>query len=226
MLKNKREIDRLLQEQEKKKDENIKSELSSFLNSKMQQDIYRFVLENETYITANVISQALRSTTIQLNTRVSLTSACGLYSFFTADEIKDAVTQMTQNEVLCSATLKGVYGQFQVLKTNPIHSNALRFLTEPDEKMIRKKKRKGQELTDPEAECCLKQILSKEVLEPADYMDLLLYTELNPAVTAHYIDEIRSKIENAPDEIKKYIRYKKGMADEITKKFLRYYLKK
>ena len=92
--------------------------------------------------------------------------------------------------------------------------------------MIRKKKRKGQELTDPEAEYCLKQILNKEVLEPADYMDLLLYTELNPAVAAHYIDEIRSKIENAPDEIKKYIRYKKGIADEVMKKFLRYYLKK
>lgn len=226
LLKNKREIDRLLQEQEKKKDEKIKSKLSGFLNSKMQQDIYRLVLENETYITANAISQALRGTTIQLNTRVSFTSACGLYSFFTADEIKDAVTRMTQNEILCSATLKGVYGQFKVLKTNPIHSNALRFLTEPDEKMIRKKKRKGQELTDPEAEYCLKQILNKETLEPADYMDLLLYTELNPAVAAHYIDEIRSKIEIAPDEIKKYIRYKKGIADEITKKFLRYYLKK
>ena len=140
--------------------------------------------------------------------------------------MRNAVTQMIQNEVLCSATLKGVYGQFQVLKTSPIHSNALRFLTEPDEKMIRKKKRKGQELTDPEAEYCLKQILNKEALEPADYMDLLLYTELNPAVAAHYIDEIRSKIEIAPDEIKKYIKYKKGIANEITKKFLRYYLKK
>lgn len=196
---------------------------TEYVNSFLIRDIVDFVLVNEQYITANAVTQALRGTTVVLNTQIEATDGCGHHSFESADAVEMQIDALIQHDVLTTRTVNGTYGNFKILKLSPSISSILSELkvachehdTQWSKKLgtvIQKKIRTKGILTDPEAEIyCVHRLLNISSMDVPLYMETFSLLS-NPAVLERHASEIRSLFQAAPDIIQQYVKMRYSQA--------------
>lgn len=215
-----------LAEEEKRK---FRTRYQIFFDSLLARDILEFIIANERYITANAVAQAMRGTTIALDTAIKQTDGCGRYRLIDADEIKGMVKTLTRLAFLQPVSLKGTYGTFEILKVSTALLAAIDRLREAikvedvawskkEEEEIRKKIRENGEMTDLEAEKYLIHVILK-----ADASDVPAFTDLvsllsNTAVTARYEEEIRDCAKRMPDIVRQFVKLRRAQSEDLAEK--------
>lgn len=206
--------------------QNLMNDYSDYVNSFLVRDIIEFVSKNEDYITPRAVTQALRGTAISLNAPIIRTENCGRYSFFSADDVDCKIDMLIQNKVLISKTIKGTYGDFDILKIPQTVSSVLPELKEACLEMeaawsekksmeIQKKIRTKQSLTDPEADQYLQHnLLRNKDFGIAEYMELF-YMISNLAILEKYEDRIICIFNSVPDIVKQYVKLQYSQIQEL-----------
>ena len=219
------ELNRLTEEEEEK----FRTRYRIFFDSLLARDILEFIIANERYITANAVAQAMRGTTIALDTAIKQTDGCGRYRLIDADEIKGMVKILTRLTFLQPVSLKGTYGTFEILKVSTALLADLDRLREAikaedtawskkEEEEIRKKIRENGEMTDLEAEKYLIHVILK-----ADAYDVPAFTDLvsllpNTAVTARHEEEIRDCAKRMPDIVRQFVKLRHTQSEDPAEK--------
>ena len=219
------ELNRLAEEEENK----FRTRYRIFFDSILARDILEFIIANERYITTNAVAQAMRSTTIALDTAIKQTDGCGRYRLIDADEIKGMVKILTRLAFLQPVSLKGTYGTFEILKVSATLLADLDRMREAikaedaawskkEEEEIRKKIRENREMTDLEAEKYLIHVILK-----ADTSDVPAFTDLisllsNAAVTARHEEEIRDCAKRMPDIVRQFIKIRYAQSEDLAEK--------
>lgn len=219
------ELNRLAEEEERK----FRTRYQIFFDSLLARDILEFIIANERYITANAVAQAMRGTTIALDTAIKQTDGCGRYRLIDADEIKGMVKTLTRLAFLQPVSLKGTYGTFEILKVSTALLAAIDRLREAikaedvawskkEEEEIRKKIRENGEMTDLEAEKYLIHVILK-----ADASDVPAFTDLvsllsNTAVTARHEEEIRDCAKRMPDIVRQFVKLRYAQSEDSAEK--------
>lgn len=218
------ELNRLAEEEERK----FRTRYQIFFDSLLARDILEFIIANEHYITANAVAQAMRGTAIALDTAIKKTDGCGRYRLVDADEIKGMVKILTRLTFLQPVSLKGTYGTFEILKVSAVLSTDLDRLRETTkaadaawsgkEEEIRKKIRENKEMTDPEAEWYLINVILR-----ADTSDVPAFTDLtsilsNTVVTARHEEEIRDCAKRMPDIVRQFVKIRRSQSEDMTEK--------
>ena len=219
------ELNRLAEEEERK----FRTRYRIFFDSILARDILEFIIANERYITANAVAQAIRGTTIALDTAIKQTDGCGRYRLIDADEIKGMVKILTRLAFLQPVSLKGTYGTFEILKVSTALLADLDRLREAikakdaawsgkEEEEIRKKIRENREMTDLEAEKYLIHVILK-----ADTSDVPAFADLvsllsNTAVTARNEEEIRDCAKRMPDIVRQFVKIRYAQSEDLAEK--------
>ena len=218
------ELNRLAEEEENK----FRTQYRIFFDSILARDILEFIIANERYITANAVAQAMRGTTIALDTAIKQTDGCGRYRLIDADEIKGMVKILTRLAFLQPVSLKGTYGTFEILKVSATlladldRREAIKAedvaWSKKEEEEIRKKIRENREMTDLEAEKYLIHVILK-----ADTSDVPAFTGLvsllsNTAVTARHEDEIRDCAKRMPDIVRQFVKIQYAQSEDLAEK--------
>lgn len=219
------ELNRLTEDEERK----FRTRYRIFFDSLLARDILEFIIANERYITANAVAQAMRGTTIALDTAIKQTDGCGRYRLIDADEIKGMVKILTRLTFLQPVSLKGTYGTFEILKVSTALSADLDRLREAikaedaawskkEEEEIRKKIRENGEMTDLEAEKYLIHVILQ-----ADASDVPAFTDLvsllsNTAVTARHEEEIRDCAKRMPDIVRQFVKLRHTQSEDPAEK--------
>lgn len=219
------ELNRLAEEEERK----FRTRYRIFFDSILARDILEFIIANERYITANAVAQAIRGTTIALDTAIKQTDGCGRYRLIDADEIKGMVKILTRLAFLQPVSLKGTYGTFEILKVSTALLADLDRLREAikakdaawsgkEEEEIRKKIRENREMTDLEAEKYLIHVILK-----ADTSDVPAFADLvsllsNTAVTARHEEEIRDCAKRMPDIVRQFVKIRYAQSEDLAEK--------
>lgn len=219
------ELNHLAEEEERK----FRTRYQIFFDSLLARDILEFIIANERYITANAVAQAMRGTTIALDTAIKQTDGCGRYRLIDADEIKGMVKTLTRLAFLQPVSLKGTYGTFEILKVSTALLAAIDRLREAikvedvawskkEEEEIRKKIRENGEMTDLEAEKYLIHVILK-----ADASDVPAFTDLvsllsNTAVTARHEEEIRDCAKRMPDIVRQFVKLRYAQLENLAEK--------
>ena len=86
------------------------------MNNPVIPAVIEYVQMNERYVTENAVIQALRGTTIQLNSHLYRTEACGKLSYFPKDVVENVVDELIKDKVIDTKEIKGEYGWFNTLK--------------------------------------------------------------------------------------------------------------
>lgn len=219
------ELNRLAEEEERK----FRTRYQIFFDFILARDILEFIIANERYITANAVAQAMRGTTIALDTAIKQTDGCGRYRLIDADEIKGMVKILTRLAFLQPVSLKGTYGTFEILKVSTALLADLDRLREAikakdaawsgkEEEEIRKKIRENREMTDLEAEKYLIHVILK-----ADTSDVPAFADLvsllsSVAVTARHEDEIRDCAKRMPDIVRQFVKLRYAQSEDLAEK--------
>lgn len=170
----------------------------------------------------------MRGTAIALDTAIKKTDGCGRYRLVDTDEIKRMVKILTRLTFLQPVSLKGTYGTFEILKVSAVLSTDLDRLRETTkaadaawsgkEEEIRKKIRENKEITDPEAEWYLINVILR-----ADTSDVPAFTDLtsilsNTVVTARHEEEIRNCAKRMPDIVRQFVKIRRSQSEDMTEK--------
>lgn len=78
----------------------------------------RYIEKNEDYVTENAVIQALRGTTVQLQTTLHKTPECGKLNRFPVDEVKRVIDKMIHFNIIHTHSIDGKYGTFYILEMN------------------------------------------------------------------------------------------------------------
>lgn len=217
-------LNHMAEEEERK----FQTRYQIFFNSLLARDILEFIIANERYITANAVAQAMRGTAIALDTAIKKTDGCGRYRLVDADEIKGVIKVLTRLAFLQTVSLKGTFGTFEILKVSAALSMDLDRLRETmktadaawsgKEEEIRKKIRENKEMTDPEAEWYLVNVILR-----ADTSDVSAFTDLtsilsNTIVTARHEEEIRDCAKRMPDIVRQFVKIRRSQSEDMTEK--------
>lgn len=170
-------------------------------------DILDFVNKNESYITANATTQALRGVSVQLNAHVNLTDNCGKYKIYTNDEVLGCIDKLIFKQFIRTVQLKGTYGRFNILK----RTNKPFYETTCDMKEINRKIKHNLELTDSEALYFFN--CKKEDLDNNDYLNLLNLIHSKGFICIYY-DEYIQLMKTSPNEVKNFIKMKIAMEED------------
>lgn len=219
------ELNRLAEEEERK----FRTRYQIFFDSLLARDILEFIIANERYITANAVAQAMRGTTIALDTAIKKTDGCGRYRLIDADEIKGMVKTLMRLAFLQPVRLKGTFGTFEILKVSAVLLADLGRLreaikaedtawSEKEEEKIREKIRGNGEMTDLEAEKYLIHVILK-----ADASNVPAFTDLvsllsNTAMTARHEHEIRDCAKRMPDIVRQFVKIRHSQSEDLAEK--------
>lgn len=80
--------------------------------------VIRYIEKNEEYVTENAVIQALRGTTVQLQTVLHETPECGKLNRFPVDEVKRVIDKMIHFNIIHEHSIDGKYGVFYILQMN------------------------------------------------------------------------------------------------------------
>ena len=117
----------LLEKKKKEKFEALKREVAPWMDSFLARDIAKFIKTNERYITANAAVSALRGLKGNFGGQITYTDACGAYTHISSDEVMSMINQMLRKDVFYTKTLKGTYGNFDILRTTDTVDKLLSF---------------------------------------------------------------------------------------------------
>lgn len=225
LLKNKKEIIRMVEEKRKSYLEMIRKKAEGYYCSILQQAVFDFVRKNEKYVTETAVIQALRGTKILLNTTIEYTPECGHFNALDASEISKAVNRLVNSGLLYEQTLKGTYGNFDILKIGTLYEKI-----QPDtivyEPCLMKKFKQGKGMKEQETVCVFHEYTKKPSLEVSDYLDLVNGIEKYPVSAVYCMDELNGLFQNAPKEVTSFVKMKKDMEDKRLAKIYGALLKK
>lgn len=80
--------------------------------------VIRYIEKNEEYVTENAVIQALRGTTVQLQSVLHETPECGKLNRFPVDEVKRVIDKMIHFNIIHEHSIDGKYGVFYILQMN------------------------------------------------------------------------------------------------------------
>lgn len=204
------------QKRKKNEEEAIYTRFYNTIGSYLKMDILEFIKVNEKYITENAVIQAMRGVHIQLNTFIERTPGCGTYNCLPAKMISKAIHDMKNDGLLNFKTLKGTYGDFDIIHLDKENSIIIGKAINVGLTTVRKKRKSDVPINDTEAKT-LFDSLNKST---HGYVEALNLLESNPAMVCKHMSEYRSFFADPPKDIKMLMNMKKKECDDITHKLI------
>lgn len=226
LQKAKKELELQFQKAAEQRDQELLKQYAYYADNFLVQSVYRFIQDNEKYITETAVVQAMRGTQVQLQTQISYTGTRrGMYNLLDKTAILEVMENMRKLGWIGNKTLKGTYGEFDILKIKTKIPELPKRPQQPMKDLLLKLRRK-ETLTDPEALCVMDGIFMKTELSGEDYMDLYHLTQ-NPNVVCCNMENYKSAFAKAPKEVLQFLKIQKELSDnKTTKKILSFVLKK
>ena len=200
-------------ERREKSEQMLKDRYTDIAGSYLMMDVVRFVKKNESYITENAVVQALRGQKVQLNAALSFTEARGKYAMLPGDDVKKAIESLVKQNVLFRRVIKGTYGDFFILKTCPMTGTLCALQPETNLKTAAKKLKKGERLTDMEAELLFSEIEGKAEKTVKDYITAFELSG-NTAMACRNLDRYIELFLDAPKEVEVFLSMAKKEMDD------------
>ncbi len=226
LQKIKKEVELQFQKAIEKQEQELLKQYAYYTDNFLVQSVYRFIQDNEKYITETAVVQAMRGTKVQLQTEISYTGTCrGMYRLLDETVILEVIENMRKLGWIENKTLKGTYGKFDILKIKTKIPDLPKHLQRPIQDLLLKLRRKEM-LTDPEALYVMDTIFMKAELNGEDYMDLYHLIQ-NPNVVCCSMEYYKSTFAKAPKEVLQFLKIQKELSDnKTTKKILSFVLQK
>lgn len=193
----------------------FKKENSECIESFLVSEIYNVIKENEQYITANMVSQLLRTCSAKANVDLIYTDNCGKFNLYSNDEVLSIIKHLIHSDAIKEKQLKGTFGRFNILKLDSFQKFMIKYPTSIDE--IIKNLDSNNPITDVNCASLLEFIKSKDILDVSDYL-LLLRLIHNTGFLCLYHNDFINIFSSAPSEIKDLVKMKISVEQNKTEK--------